>query len=169
MRVRAWLGVAAGAALFTALASPVFAQGRGGAAAEGVVGYAGFLDDTTIAHTVWGGSARWYLLPRLAIGPELIYFRGPRDDRDVVVTGNLTFDFLAGAHPVTPFVVGGGGFFRHRDKFGGATFTSTEGSFTGGAGVRLSIGRQFYVAPEFRIGWEPHVRISVAAGWRFDH
>ena len=169
MRVRAWLGVAAGAALFTALASPVFAQGRGGSAAEGVVGCAGFLDDTIIAHTVSGGSARWYLLPRLAIGPELIYFQGPRDARDLVVTGNLTFDFLAGAHPVTPFVVGGGGCFRHRDKFGGATFTSTEGSFTGGAGVRLSIGRQFYVAPEFRIGWEPHVRISVAAGWRFDH
>ena len=169
MRVRAWLGVAAGAALFTALASPSSRRGAAEPRPKVWWGYAGFLDDTTITHTVWGGSARWYLLPRLAIGPELIYFRGPRDDRDVVVTGNLTFDFLAGAHPVTPFVVGGGGFFRHRDKFGGATFTSTEGSFTGGAGVRLWIGRQFYVAPEFRIGWEPHVRISVAAGWRFDH
>jgi hypothetical protein len=169
MRVRAWLGVAAGAALLAGLASPIFAQGRGGAAAEGVVGYAGFLDDTTITHTAWGGSARWYLRPRLAIGPELIYFRGPRDDRDLVLTGNLTLDFLDSAHPVTPFVVGGGGFFCHRDKFGGTSFTSTEGSFTAGAGVRISIGRQFYVAPEFRIGWEPHVRMSVAAGWRSGH
>jgi hypothetical protein len=167
MRVRAWIGVAWFAALVTAGASPAFAQPRGGAAAEGSVGYAGFLDDTTITHTTWGGAARWYVLPGLAIGPELVYFKGPGDDRDLVLTGNVTFDVLVGARPMTPFLVAGGGVFRHSDKFGGSTFTSTEGSFTGGGGIRVAIGRQFYVAPEVRIGWEPHVRFSVAAGWRF--
>jgi hypothetical protein len=168
MRVRASFVVAWFAALLSAAASPAFAQSRGGGAAEGFVGYAGFLDDTTITHTSWGGAARWYVLPRVAIGPELVYFKGPGDDRDLIVTGNVTFDVLRRARPLTPFLIAGGGFFRHSDRFGASTFTSTEGSFTGGGGLRFSVGRKFYVAPELRTGWEPHLRFSVAAGWRFN-
>jgi hypothetical protein len=135
-------------------------------AAEGFLGHAGFLDDSTINHSVWGAAARWYVLPRVAIGPELVYLKGPRDDRDLVITGNVTFDFVA-SPSITPFLVAGGGIFRHSDKFSGRKFTSTEGTFTAGGGVRVPIGERLYIAPEFRVGWEPHYRVSVALGWRF--
>jgi hypothetical protein len=134
--------------------------------AEGFLGHAGFLDDATISHSVWGAAARWYVLPRVAVGPELVYFKGPRDDRDLVITGNVTFDFVAGRR-ITPFLVAGGGMFRHTDKFSGQTFTSTEGTFTAGGGVRVPIGQRLYIAPEIRVGWEPHYRVNVALGWRF--
>jgi hypothetical protein len=162
-----WLVAAGVAAFVVALAPSAFAQSGRTAAAEGIVGYAGFIDDATIHHSVLGGAARWYLLPRVAVGPELVYMKGPGDDRDVVLTGNVTFDLLSRTRAVTPFLVVGGGIFRHSDRFGGETFSSTEGSFTGGGGVRIPIGERLYVAPEFRIGWEPHYRLSVAVGWRF--
>jgi hypothetical protein len=136
------------------------------AAAEGFLGHAGFLDNATINHSVAGGGARWYVLPRVAIGPELVYFKGPREDRDLVVTGNVTFDFFAGPR-ITPFLVAGAGIFRHSETFGAQTFTSTEGSFTAGGGVRVPVGDRLYIAPEFRLGWEPHYRVTVALGWRF--
>ena len=143
-----------------------FAQDRQTGAVEGIGGYAGFVDEQIIHHSVIGGAARWYLLPRLAVGPEVVYMIGPGDDRDLVLTGNVTFDILRGA-AVTPFLVAGGGLFRHSDRFGGRTFSATEGSFTGGGGVRVSIGERLYVAPEVRIGWEPHIRFSVGVGWKF--
>jgi hypothetical protein len=161
--------VAAGVAAFITILVPcAFAQGQRTGAVEGVGGYAGFLDESVMHHSVLGGAARWYLLPRVAVGPELVYMKGPGDDRDTVLTGNVTFDFISGARKVTPFLVAGGGIFRHSDRFGAETFSSTEGSFTGGGGVRIPIGERLYVAPEFRIGWEPHYRLSVAVGWRFE-
>jgi hypothetical protein len=156
--------VAAFAGIILTTSRPVIAQ-TPHVAVEGAVGYAGFLDEGTIDHSVWGAAARWYVLPRVAIGPELVYFKGPRHDRDLVITGNVTFDVIAGSR-ITPFLVAGGGLFRHSDKFGAQTFTSSEGSFTAGGGVRVPISQRFYVAPEFRVGWEPHYRISVAVGWR---
>src|SRR5262245_34624846 len=97
-------------------------------------GYAGFVDDATIDHGVIGASARFYLTPRLGVGPELGYMRGPRNDRDIFVTGNLTFDFRGpqnGRLPrVVPYLVAGGGWFQHRDRFGAFTFSSGEGTFT---------------------------------------
>jgi hypothetical protein len=159
--------VAAGVAAFmTMLAPAAYAQGQR-TAVEGIGGYAGFLDESVMHHSVLGSAARWYLLPRVAVGPELVYMKGLGDDRDLVLTGNVTFDVLSGARAVTPFLVAGGGIFRHSDRFSGHTFSSTEGSFTGGGGVRIPIGEHLYVAPEFRIGWEPHYRVSVAVGWRF--
>ncbi len=135
------------------------------ATADGFVGYAGFVDDATIDHSVWGAAARWYVLPRVAIGPELVYFNGPRDEHDLVITGNVTFDVLARPR-ITPFLVAGGGIFRHSETFGTQTFTSSEGSFTAGGGVRVPIGARLYIAPEVRFGWELHYRVSLALGWR---
>ena len=158
--------VAAGVAVFMiALAPSTFAQGRR-TSAEGFAGYAGFIDDSTIHHSAFGGAARWYLLPRVAVGPEVVFMKGPGDDHDLVLTGNVTFDFLSGPRAVTPFLVAGGGLFRHSSSFFGQPFSSTEGSFTAGGGVRIPLGERLYVAPEFRIGWEPHYRVSVAVGWR---
>jgi Outer membrane protein beta-barrel domain len=158
-------------ALATVFAAPAAAQDRPAPAVDVSTGWAGFVDDATIHHWVFGGGARFYVTPRLSIGPELVYMIGPDDDRDLIVTGNVIFDFLkpSGGRPrrVTPYVLGGGGFFQHRDRFATGTFTSTEGAFTVGGGVRAFITDRVYVAPEVRFGWEPHFRAGVTVGLGF--
>lgn len=137
-------------------------------AVEFLAGYAGFVDDAMIDHAIAGGAARVYLTPRVAIGPEFVYMRGPRADRDLFLTGNLTFDVLSPRQGrparVTPFLVVGGGVMRHSNSFGGETFTSSEGAFTAGGGVRGWITDRVYVLGDFRIGWEPHVRVNGGVG-----
>src|SRR5262245_12139098 len=81
-----------------ALVCPAMAGAQGSAAtpvAEFAVGHAAFADDATIHHVTFGGSLRWYLTPRLSAGPELVYLRGPGSDRDLTLTGNVTFDLLS--------------------------------------------------------------------------
>ena len=96
---------------------------------------------------------------------------GPDDDRDLIVTGNLIFDFLkpigGRRWRVTPYVLGGGGLFQHRDRFRTGTFKSNEGAFTVGGGVRAFLTDRVYVAPEVRFGWELHFRAGVTLGVTF--
>ena len=158
--------------LVTAVSVPTFAQSttdsRPASAAELLVGYAGFADDATIDHTVVGGAARVYLSPRVAVGPELVFMRGPGSDRDLMLTGNLTFDLLRprqGKPPrVSPFLVAGGGLFRHTDRFGGASFSSSEGAFTAGGGTRVWFTDRVYGVADFRVGWELHYRVNGGIG-----
>lgn len=158
--------LAACAVFAIGMASSASAQDRRQGSVEAIGGWAGFVDEDTIDHSVFGAAAKWNVSPRVAIGPELVYMIGPGSDRDLMLTGNVTFDLFDG--PVTPFFVVGGGLFRHSDDFGArGSFSSMEGAFTGGGGVRIAVGDRFYIAPEARIGWELHARLSVAAGWRF--
>ncbi len=93
---------------------------------------------------------------------------GPGADRDLIVTGNVMFDVLAptaaGPRRVTPFLVAGGGLFRHSDRFPSGTFSSTEGAFTLGLGVRAWTTRRTFVAVDARLGWEPHLRVAATVG-----
>jgi hypothetical protein len=132
---------------------------------EAVAGGAWFLDDDAIGHGIAGVGVRFWLTPRLAVGPEYTYWVGPGDDRDQTLTGNLTYAFRDSG--LTPFVVAGGGLYHHSDRFGGQTFSSSEGAFTAGGGVRIPFSSGWYVAPEARVGWEPHIRLHVAVGKRF--
>lgn len=154
--------------LFTLIALPAAAQSPAGAA-EIFGGYAGFVDDATIGHGVVGGSTRIYVSPRLAVGPEIVYMRGPGADRDLFVTGNLTFDILAprDGTRVVPFLVAGGGATRFSDRIGPNAFSSWEGTFTAGGGVRVNVTERFFVGGEARIGWEPHIRYTAGAGVRW--
>lgn len=137
-------------------------------AVEFLAGYAGFVDDATIDHAIVGAAGRVYLTPRVAVGPELVYMRGPDEDRDLFLTGNLTFDVLPPVSGVprriTPFLVAGGGFFQHSDRFGAFEFTSYEGAFTAGGGVRAWITRRVYALVDFRLGWELHARVNAGIG-----
>jgi hypothetical protein len=137
-------------------------------AVEFLVGYAGFVDDATIDHSIFGGAGRVYLTPRVAVGPELVYMRGPNDDRDLFLTGNMTFDLFPprlGRPPrVTPFLVAGGGFFQHSDRAGSFAFTSYEGAFTAGGGVRGWITDRAYALVDVRFGWELHARVNAGIG-----
>jgi len=159
---------------FLLIASSAFAQStdiRPAPAVEFLAGYAGFVDDATIDHGVIGGAARVYLTPRVAVGPELVYMRGPNSDRDLFLTGNLTFDVLPPQNGkprgVTPFLVAGGGFFQHSDRFGASEFTSYEGAFTAGGGVRGWMTDRFYVLADVRFGWELHARVNGGIGIGF--
>ena len=159
------------AVLFSAAASAAHAQPSQGTAGavEFSAGYAGFMDDATIDHATFGGAARFYITRRLAIGPEIQYMRGPRSDRDLFVTGNLTFDVLGnrGGSRLTPFLVVGGGLMRHSDRFANQTFASSEGAFTAGGGVRVRVSERVTVGADARCGWEPHCRIAGAIGVGF--
>jgi hypothetical protein len=135
---------------------------------EATGGYAGFVDDAVIPHGVVGGQARWAVTPRLSIGPEITYMVGPGSDRDLFVTGNVTWDLVSRGVPrpglVVPYVVGGAGFYRHANRFGPTTFASSEGTFTGGGGARVWVTPRVYVGAEARIGWELHTRLAGTVG-----
>ncbi|MDZ4688446.1 MAG: hypothetical protein SH850_25510, partial [Planctomycetaceae bacterium] len=83
-------------------------------------------------------------------------------------TGNVMFDVLAptGGAPrrVTPFLLAGGGLFRHADTFQSGPYASTEGAFTLGLGVRAWTSRRTYVAMDARLGWEAHIRLAATVG-----
>jgi hypothetical protein len=157
--------------LLVLVTGKTFAQSsdvRPAAAVEFLAGYAGFVDDATIDHWIFGGAARVYLTPRVAIGPELVYMQGPNFDRDLFLTGNLTFDVLepVAGRPrrVSPFLVAGGGFMQHNNRFGINDFTSYEGAFTAGGGVRAWITDRVYTLVDVRFGWELHTRVNAGVG-----
>jgi hypothetical protein len=156
--------------LAVAAAAPVAAQAVAGI--EALAGYAGFLDESAVDHTAIGGAARVHVTPRVSLGPEVVYMRGPGFDRDWFVTFNGTFDFVAqGARQprrrVNPFLVAGVGVMRHTDRFVGQAFSSSEGAFTAGGGARVWVADRVYAFGEVRGGWEPHVRVNGGIGVRF--
>ena len=162
------------AAFLTLTSAGAFAQSsepRPAPAVDFLVGWAGFVDDATIDHSIYGAAGRLYLTPRLAVGPELVYMVGPNSDRDLFLTGNVTFDLMppkqGRPRRITPFIVGGGGFFQHSDQAGSFSFTSYEGAFTAGGGVRGWITQRVYALADFRFGWELHGRINAGIGIGF--
>jgi len=101
----------------------------------------------------------------------VIYMAGPGMDRDLFVTGNVTYDFVgprrAGRRDlVVPYVVAGGGFFRHTDRFGSRGSAATESAVTGGGGARIWVSDRVYIGGEARFGWEPHTRYTATVGVR---
>src|SRR5262249_9710269 len=95
----------------------------------------GSIAFTEATESFVAGAARFYILPRVSIGPEFTYIIGD-DHSHVMATGNFVFDFLQSEkgrpRPVMPFGLLGGGVFQTRNQFPFANFTSTEGAFTAG-------------------------------------
>ncbi len=127
------------AVLVSPMVDPVEAQNRPGPAAEFAAGWVGFADDGVADESLVGGAARWYVLPRISVGPEVVYISGDNHSH-LVVTGNVTFDILGPVdrrpRPVTPFLVAGGGVFQTRELFPTGTYTSGDPAFTAGGGIR---------------------------------
>jgi hypothetical protein len=146
-------------------------QPRPAPVVEGSIGWAGFGDEGIVHHTLIGGGARFYVSRRFSLGPELQYMIGPDSDRDLILTGNVAFDVLGptAARPrrTTPYLVVGGGLFRHSDPFFGETFSSNEGAFTAGVGLRAWATERVYGAIDARLGWEPHLRVAGTVGVTF--
>jgi hypothetical protein len=128
-------------------------------------GYAGFADEAIVGHSAAGAGFLWRLTPRLSVGPEAVFMNGPDGDRDVFLTGKLVFDFMP-ARPVSPYVVADGGAMLHASQFIDGSYWSQEGAVSGGGGVRFNVTPKLSIAPEFRVGWEPHLRIGAVVTWR---
>ena len=145
------------------------AQDRQSPSLDLSAGWVGFADDGIVGEGMVGGAGRFYLSPRIAIGPELLYIGGENHSH-TVLTGNLTFDFIApaaGRPPrVTPFLVVGGGMFQTHESFFGDNVTHTEGAFTAGGGLRAAVGDRVTVGADARMGWEAHLRVNGVVGVR---
>jgi hypothetical protein len=141
------------------LMMPLAVEARqAGPAIEIAGAWVAFPDDGIVNEPLIGGAARWPLTPRLSIGPEVVYIRGASHSH-LVVTGNLMFDFRP-EQSVQPFVVVGGGMFQTHEEFFDDAFTSREGAFTAGGGVRVRLTDRVSVGIDARAGWEPHIRIG---------
>lgn len=151
------------------LATPASGQERSSPALDLSAGWVGFADDGIVSEGMIGGAGRFYLSPRVAIGPELLLINGDHHSH-TVLTGNITFDLVApaAARParVTPFLVAGGGMFQTRESFFGEDVTHTEGAFTAGGGVRAAVGDRVTLGVDARLGWETHLRINGVVGIR---
>jgi hypothetical protein len=138
-------------------------------AAEFAAGWVGFADDGIVSEGLVGGVARWYVLPRIGVGPEVVYILGDNHSH-LIVTGNVTFDLFAPTsgrpRPITPVLVVGGGVFQTRESFSTETFTSSEGTFTAGGGVRALVTDRVTVGVDMRVGWELHLRVNGSLGLR---
>jgi len=137
---------------------------------EGIVGYAGFVDDATKNYWVAGGGVRRYLTPRLSVGPEVVVMGNSNltTDRLVMATGNVVFDLYPRTlRTLTPFVVGGFGLFLSRDQVRNGPFWSNDPAFTAGGGVRAQVGDRVSIGAEYRLGWEPHHRLTASAGFHW--
>lgn len=162
-----------GAAVIAAVlsANSALAQARSQSAGELAVGTLLFADDGVVRERFVGGAARFYVLPRISLGPEVAFIQGANHSHQMF-TGNVTVDLIRprGGQPraLTPFVVGGAGLFRTRQRFpNNEIFTSSEGAFTAGGGVRALVGQSLIVGAEARIGWELHIRLNAIVGIRF--
>jgi Outer membrane protein beta-barrel domain len=162
--------------ILSGVGQPVFAQDKPAPIVEAVVGQSGFIDEAWDYFGTIGGGVRVFVTPRLAIGPEVAYLSGEFDASNFTVTANMTFDIVRDddRRRVVPYLAAGGGYLRQKTLVGGGPgstalvpFTSSEGTMSAGVGARIALGSQVFVAPEFRLGWEPESRLAVTIGVRF--
>jgi len=153
------------------LAAPLARKAEAQALPAPVVEFAAgaleFADDGVVTEGFAGGAARFYISPRISVGPEVAFINGERHSHQMV-TGNLTVDVLGPVNGrsrrITPFAVVGGGLFRTSEQFPTGTYSSGEGAFTAGGGVRARAGNRLTFGAEARVGWELHVRFNAMVG-----
>ena len=153
------------------LDSLTLARDRPAPVGEFAAGVLMFPDEGVVTEGFVGGAGRFYLSPRISVGPEIAYISGDKHSH-LMLTGNMTFDVLRPENgqlrPVTPFAVVGGGLFRSRYIFPeNEIFTHNEGAFTAGGGVRARLADRVVAGVEARLGWETHIRLNGFIGVRF--
>ena len=134
------------------------------------LGSAAFLDELIpFDHFLVGGAVRFYLTPHLSVEPEFLYMRGPETDRDYILASSLAYD-LGKSDQFRFYVVGGAGLLHHTEKFPGAPdpdYSVDSWTASGGIGAQIFLTDRIFVAPEFRLGWEPLFRITGSIGYAF--
>lgn len=136
-----------------------------GFAVQGSVGVVKFLDYR--AHGAIGGSVRLPFSKRWAFQPEFQYLWAGRGHDDFVLLPNVSFDFRRPPARVRPFVILGVGMTMVRERFGALQRTETWWHGSAGGGVKVFLNRRWFLAPDFRIGVEPHSRFTVGIGYEF--
>ncbi len=133
-----------------------------------IAGTSAFLDeDIPFDHSIFGGSVGVHLTERLRIEPQFLYMQGPGNDSDYVISGNVSYDLIE-KEGLELYIVGGGGFLYNRNQFGtGPAFSSTEWIANGGVGFKLNVSKRIFIAPEFRLGYEPLFLATVSVGYKF--
>lgn len=148
--------------------SPAFGEPRAGVMElRGTVGYSNFLDEEPLHHLVIGGSARFYVTNRLAVEPEFLFMYRSSRDIDFQVIPNVVFEFTKRESRFQPYTIGGVGLQRHRELTGTGYYWSNSWTASGGLGTKIFLSDRLYVAPEFRLGLEPIVRITGSVGYVF--
>jgi hypothetical protein len=128
---------------------------------RGTLGSTELGDDGLTTHMTYGGSARIYLTERFSIEPEAQYLHQSDLDKDVALVANAAFDFRKGPARMIPYAIGGVGWLHGIRRFGSLNETITSA----GAGMKIFLTEKLYVSPGLRLGWPPHVRVSVTVGW----
>lgn len=153
---------------FLIWSSPAFGEPLVGAMElRGTVGYSNFLDEDPLHHLVTGGSARFYVTNRLAVEPEFLFMYRSRQDIDFQVIPNMVFEFTKRESRIQPYAIGGVGLQRHRELTGTGYYWSNNWTGSAGIGTKVFLSDRLYVAPEFRLGLEPIVRITASVGYVF--
>jgi hypothetical protein len=153
---------------FLIWASPAFAEPLAGAMElRGTVGYSNFLDEDPLHHFVTGGSARFFVTSRIAVEPEFLFMYRSRQDIDFQVIPNVVFEFTKRESRFQPYAIGGVGLQRHRELTGTGYYWSNSWTGSAGIGTKIFLSDRLYVAPEFRLGLEPIVRITASLGYVF--
>ena len=151
------------------LVTPAIAQDADRIELKGVVGTTGFVDTPTNYHVAVGGAVRLPLFRALSVESEFLYLRESSRHEDYSFQTAVTWEFLPGTG-FRPYLVAGAGVLHSRFKFPGALderFSSNGFTGGGGAGLRIRVVNGFWLSPEFRVGWEPLVRVTVGIGYTF--
>ena len=131
---------------------------------KGALGYANFIDDASLPHFVVGGAVRIGLFSGLGFQPELAYMYRSQRDRDFVLIPNLIWEFRRNSR-IVPYFIGGAGLLNHRETFDTFNLSGNAWIFQGGFGTKIFLNPKVFIAPEARIGWEPHIRITGTVGY----
>jgi len=143
------------------LASVVTAPGQAGRVEiRGDVGNTVFLEDRSDNHLLVGASLRAYLTKRLSFQPEYQFLNG-HSHTDSVFLANVVYDLRNSSRRVVPYVLIGAGVLHNRQT----SRSATGAFFSGGFGAKIHLNPRWYIAPDFRIGFEPHYRFSVGVGY----
>jgi hypothetical protein len=143
-----------------------------------IVGVSDFGDDDkSYPHFVVGAATRIHLSRHWSIEPEFNYMRRSANDQDYLFQPNVVYEFNAVQDRLVPYLIGGVGVMRHKSVFHGSdfvtgapiTFDSSYTTWTAnaGAGVKVFVSKNLFIAPEARLGREPIARATVSIGYVF--
>jgi hypothetical protein len=143
------------------------ASSSGSLELKGLLGYAGFIDESMIDHGMAGVAIRWLATPRLSLEAEVLHMRGPCEDRDWLVGPSVAWDLRARG-TVIPFVAGGIGWLQTTLPVGTGLYSAGSWTGGGGGGVRVALSPRLWLTLDARLGSEPLTRLTAAIGWQFE-
>ena len=143
-----------------------------------IVGASDFGDDeVSYPHFVVGAATRIRLTRHWSIEPEVSYMRRSASDEDYIFQPNVVYEFNSFEERVVPYLIGGAGVMKHKgfyrttDFVTGAPITVDTSYRTwtasAGAGLKIFVTKNLFIAPEARLGRAPTLRGTVSIGYVF--